>query len=373
MRVLLIVLASFLLAACNSQEQQEFTVEGTYNHAAGKKIMLAELPFNQQQRLVLDSATLDSTGTFSLSTLQTQEGLYQVFVENDPGILLVNDTTVIFLHANADSTGFYKVENSAASRSIKKLYERMKVLEKKAALSNIRLDSINKTKTPDSLKSPFITIAERNNKAVTDFLNSWLREEKNATAKWYGLGVASHFLSKEQWAVAMKKAVAEHPHHAGLTLMKLTLAAAEEDATSGKALLGKQLPDLTLPDTSGKPVTVSSYKRRWLLVDFWASWCAPCRAENPNLVALNKKYRNKNFAIVGVSLDRDTIAWKNAIRKDSLSWPQMSDLKFWESKAVEVYGFNALPFNVLVDTSGKAVAVNLHGEALKAKLEELVK
>jgi thiol-disulfide isomerase/thioredoxin len=373
MRVLLIVFASFLIAACNNQEEQKFTVEGTYIHAAGKKIMLAELPFNQPQRLVLDSATLDSTGKFKLSTLQTQEGLYQLFVGNDPGILLVNDTTDILLHANADSLGFYKLENSPASGSIKTLYERMTVLEKKAATSNIQLDSINKTKTPDSLKSPYIRTAERNNKAVADFLIAWLRNEKNATAQWYGLGVANHFLTREQWAAAMEKAVAAHPRHAGLSLMKLTLAAAEQDAASGKALLGKQVPDITLADTSGKPLSVSSFKRKWLLVDFWASWCAPCRAENPNLVAINKQFRNKNFAILSVSLDRDTAAWKNAIRKDSLSWAQMSDLKFWESKAVDVYGFAALPFNILVDTSGKAVAVNLHGEALKAKLGELVK
>jgi peroxiredoxin len=215
--------------------------------------------------------------------------------------------------------------------------------------------------------------SERIIKAVSVFLCSWMKTEKNATAHWYALGIANHFLSSEQWAVAMKKAAGAHPLHAGLMLMKSTLAAAEEDASSGKALLGKQVPDITLPDTSGKPVSVTSFKRKWLLLDFWASWCAPCRVENPNLVNIYKQYRNKNFAILSISLDRDTVAWKNAILNDSLSWPQISDLKFWESKAADVYGFTALPFNILVDTSGKAIAVNLHGEALKTKLGELLK
>ena len=119
MRILYIVLATVLLAACNSNGPQIFTVEGNFKNAAGKKIMLAELPFSQPQRLVLDSATLDSSGYFSLSTLQSQEGMYQLFLENGPGILLVNDTTHIVLKVNADSLGSYSVENSKASQSIK--------------------------------------------------------------------------------------------------------------------------------------------------------------------------------------------------------------------------------------------------------------
>jgi thiol-disulfide isomerase/thioredoxin len=332
MRILYIVISSVLMVACNSNGPQNFTVEGSFKNAAGKKIMLAELPFSQPQRLVLDSATLDSSGKFKLSTLQSQEGMYQLFVENGPGILLVNDTTHIVLKANADNLGFYTVENSKASQSIKSLYERLTVLEKQAASNNFLLDSINKTKTPDSLKAPYLKAAGRTNKAIDDFLNAYLRMEKNATAQWYGLGVATHFMDKDQWAAAMKKAAALHPNHAGLTLMEINFATTEKDIASGKALIGKPVPDITLADTSGNPVSVSSYKRKWLLVDFWASWCAPCRTENPNLVAINKKYRNKNFAILGISLDRDTVAWKNAIRKDSLSWQQISDLKFWETR-----------------------------------------
>ena len=372
MRYLLVVLSFVMLVSCTNNAPSTLTVSGTFTGVAGKKIMLAELPFTQPQRLVLDSATLDSTGKFSLHTLQSQEGMYQVFVENGPGILLVNDTSDIVLHVNIDSLGSYKVQNSEASKSIKSLYEKLTVLEQKAGKTNMLVDSLNKTKTPDSIKAPYIQIAERNNKEISRFLLSYLSMEKNATAQWYGLGVANHFLSKEEWSAALKKAVAAHPNHAGLTLMKVSLAAAEQDAATGKALLYKPLPDITLTDTSGKPLSVKQFKGKWLLVDFWASWCGPCRADNPNLVTAYKQFRNKNFTILGISLDRDTAAWKKAIVKDSLSWPQMSDLKFWESKAVDVYGFNAIPFNILVDTSGKAIAVNLHGEALKQKLVEVL-
>ena len=372
MKYILIAFVLFLFVACNNNGPQKLIVEGTFTGAPGKKIMLAELPFNEPHRLVVDSATLDSTGKFSLNTVQQQEGMYQLFIQDGPGILLVNDTTHITIHANVDSLNKYKVENSKASQSIKSLYERLSVLQQSAARSNALADSISKTKTPDSLQAPYLQAATRSNKAITDFLNAYLSLEKNGTALWYGLGIASRYYSKEQWAVALQKALVNHGHHPGLSLMKVSLAAAEQQEAIGKELLNKPVADITLSDTSGNPVSVSSFKGKWLLIDFWASWCAPCRAENPNLVAAYKQYRYKNFAILGISLDKEKTAWTKAITKDSLNWTQVSDLQQWESKAAQLYGINQIPFNILVDTAGTAIAVNLHGAALQEKLKAVL-
>ena len=109
------------------------------------------------------------------------------------------------------------------------------------------------------------------------------------------------------------------------------------------------------------------------VINFWASWCKPCRAENPNIVAAYNKYKGKNFTILGVSLDKDKSAWVNAIKKDNLSWPQMSDLKEWESSSVQTYHISAIPFNVLIDPSGKIIAQSLRGDALEQKLAEVLK
>ena len=155
--------------------------------------------------------------------------------------------------------------------------------------------------------------------------------------------------------------------------MKVSLAADEAHEAIGKNLLNKPVPDMYLPDTSGSMVSIKQFKGKWVLVDFWASWCAPCRKENPNLVAAYRKYRGKNFTILGVSLDDNKQAWKKAIYTDSLSWTHISDLKNWESKAVDSFKFNALPFNILVDTSGVAVAINLYGQALTDSLESKLK
>ena len=136
---------------------------------------------------------------------------------------------------------------------------------------------------------------------------------------------------------------------------------------------GKVAPDFSLPDTDGKPLSLSSLTGKYVLVDFWASWCGPCRAENPNVVKAYNEFKDKNFTILGVSLDKDKKPWLKAIKDDGLIWNQVSDLKYWNSAVVELYGIESIPFNVLVDPHGKVIASSLRGSDLQAKLKEVLK
>ncbi|MCH5599730.1 peroxiredoxin family protein [Niabella ginsengisoli] len=131
-------------------------------------------------------------------------------------------------------------------------------------------------------------------------------------------------------------------------------------------LVGKPAPEFTLPDVNGHPVALSSFKGKYVLLDFWASWCKPCRIENPNVVEAYNKFKNKNFTVVGVSLDQAKEPWLKAIKDDQLNWPQLSDLQFWESPVVSLYGFEGIPFNVLIDPQGKIIAEGLRGGSWKA-------
>ncbi|MFY7651118.1 MAG: peroxiredoxin family protein, partial [Chitinophagaceae bacterium] len=140
-----------------------------------------------------------------------------------------------------------------------------------------------------------------------------------------------------------------------------------------KAPLNKPAPAITLNDPNGKPVSLSSFKGKYVLIDFWASWCGPCRQENPNVVAAYNKYKAKNFTILGVSLDDNKEKWTTAISADKLSWTHISDLQGWKSKAAEDYGVQSIPANFLLDTEGKIIAKNLRGADLDKKLAELLK
>jgi peroxiredoxin len=154
--------------------------------------------------------------------------------------------------------------------------------------------------------------------------------------------------------------------------IKSQLDVINKPATPAGVAVGSVAPDFSAPDPSGKMVSLKQCIGKVTLIDFWASWCNPCRAENPNNVALYNEFHAKGLNIIGVSLDKDGAKWKEAIAKDKLAWPQISNLKYWDEPIRVTYGVESIPATFLLDANGTVVAKDLTGAALKAKVAELL-
>lgn len=137
--------------------------------------------------------------------------------------------------------------------------------------------------------------------------------------------------------------------------------------------IGKVAPEFSLPDTAGVSVSLSDFRGKYVLLDFWASWCPPCRRENPNVVKAFNEYKDKDFTIIGISLDKDKSKWMKAIADDNLTWTHLSDLKYWDSEIPALYGVRGIPANVLLGPDGVILAKNITGEDLHKALQEVIK
>ncbi|MEN8957807.1 MAG: TlpA disulfide reductase family protein, partial [Flavobacteriales bacterium] len=212
----------------------------------------------------------------------------------------------------------------------------------------------------DSLSKFALDFIQKNSKSLAIFvaLNDVKDIKKALTFAEKGIG----------------QSYANSNYHKSLQAGLQQVAKSEQAKKSSKTRMGAVAPELNMVNPEGKIMTLESLRGKYVLIDFWASWCGPCRRENPTVVRLYNKYKDQGFDVYSVSLDKSKSKWVSAIAKDKLSWPNhVSDLKGWGSAATRLYGFRGIPYTVLIDREGKIIGTRLRGPALERKLEELFK
>jgi|SRR5207249_4084033 len=370
-----------ILFACKHEAKNEFVVSGKVKNAGEKIVYLQETPLGSGERIVEDSSVIADDGSFHLKGRGTEESLFSLSLKNAPYpfAFVINDASKITVNADLKSPSGYVVSGSAASKSLKEFS--LNASNQWAKLYSIgqEMDSLKKIGVPDSV------LINENNKGMyqvgelRNYVSTFIKSSSDPITSVWALGTYSQIFTAEDYQALLNGIVSKFPGHKGIAAIKemsdrqVALSKQKNKAPEEVKWIGKQAPELLLPDINGKQISLSSFKGKYVLVDFWASWCLPCRRENPNVVQAYNKYKNKNFTILGVSLDKEKGDWLDAIESDKLAWTQVSDLQEWNSVAVSTFNFNGIPFNVLIDPDGKIIGQSLRGGELDDKLAEVLK
>ena len=344
-----------------------FTITGKVkNPQAGSKVVLNVL--GKQGFQPVDSAAVGKDNTYPFQGSTAEPKFYMLnFYDLQQVLVILNNNDQITVDVDGNNpNGAFTMKGSKEVEQLEKVLKVQHNLQAKSAglQADFQKAAAKKDdKAKESIQAKFFAMQKEQNEE----LKKLITQGGPTLASWY----ATNALNPEE-EYAFLAPLAPQFEKAFPNSEYVKDFSAKIAQYKNAVQVGQSAPEITLTSPEGKPVSLSSLRGKYVLIDFWASWCGPCRQENPNVVKMYNKFKGRNFEIYGVSLDREKEKWTQAIAQDGLSWVHVSDLKFWQSAGAEAYGVRSIPATFLLDPNGKVIAKNLRGQALEARLAEIL-
>lgn len=369
--ILFIAFAMVTLTGCNKMGSKNGVDSGTYkiqgklHNLSSGKVYLSEL--GEKQFVSKDTANILQDGSFTFEGKVKEPTVYRLSLTDQNMILFMLENKNIQMEADGkDLRKSFAIKGSTEADLFKVLTDKLDKMQSSGAKLQERFTKASESRNEDTVRviqEAYMNMQKENGKIIKDFIK---KHEKSAVSVFATLNLLN---PETDFGFADSMATVFNQNLPDLQYTKALIKRLEPLKTLA---VGKAAPNITLPSPEGQPLSLSSLKGKYVLIDFWASWCGPCRQENPNVVRMYNQYKDKGFEIFGVSLDESKEKWLGAIQKDQLTWQHVSDLKGWQSAAAQLYNIQAIPQTVLLDKEGKIIARNLRGPALEAKVAELL-
>ncbi|WP_118194376.1 TlpA disulfide reductase family protein [Albibacterium indicum] len=357
------VFVLIFLTSCGAVDDTKFTINGHVENAGGvSNIVLYE---GEKE---LGAAALDENQDFYFEGNAPEPGLYTLLVGERPYMLVLENGETVKFQADMKKPADYKVSGSKTSAKLKELDAVRETFQKQqTALGQEFEQRMNNGEEAAVVQSDLMTKSENFIADLSEQVVEFSLDNKDNLAGFYGMLILYTVdpTGQEEALVNYAEEVKDQfPNNDAVQSFVAHMAAIKPLS------IGQVAPDFASLTPEGDEVKLSDLRGQYVLLDFWAAWCGPCRQENPNIVEQFHRFKDKGFTVLGVSLDRDRDAWLKAIKDDKLEWTQISDLKMWDSEAGQLYNISAIPASFMIDPDGKIVGKNLRGPALRQFLEE---